>query len=90
MLIKLKQSDDRVQMRGERWKQKDGLSPNPKKMDSPPTLLQERGKPDSPPTPLQERGIVTTGKRGLSVLAIPEHPLSPPVSGGQSAVAVKL
>lgn len=32
-----------------------GLSPNPK-------------KPDSPLTPLQERGIVTTGKRGLSML----------------------
>jgi hypothetical protein len=45
----------RLQVRGERWKQKDGLSPNPKKMDS-------------PSTPLQERGIVTTGKRGLSVL----------------------
>ena len=33
---------------------------------------------DSPLTPLQERGIVTTGKRGLSVPAIAEHPLSPP------------
>ena len=30
----------RLQVRGERWKQKDGLSPNPKKMDSPPTPLQ--------------------------------------------------
>ena len=49
-------------------KQKDGFSLNPKKMDS-------------PLTPLQERGIVTTGKRGLSVLAIPEHPLSPPETG---------
>ena len=58
----------RVQVRGERWKQKDGLSPNPKKMDS-------------PLTPLQERGIDTTGKRGLSVLAITEHPLSPPGIG---------
>ena len=29
LLIKLKQSDDRVQVTGERWKQKDGLSPNP-------------------------------------------------------------
>ena len=58
----------RLQVRGERWKQKDGLSPNPKKMDSPPTLLQERG-------------IVTTGKRGLSIPEIAEHPLSPPETG---------
>ena len=36
---------------------------------------------DFPLTPLQEMGIVTTGKRGLSVLAIPEHPLSPPETG---------
>ena len=61
----------RLQVRGERWKQKDGLSPNPKKMDS-------------PPTPLQERGIVTTGERGLSVLAITEHPLSPPETGAST------
>ena len=48
------------------------------KTDSPLPPLQEREKPDSPLTPLQERGIVTTGKRGLSVPAIAEHPLSPP------------
>ena len=36
---------------------------------------------DSPLTPLQERGIVTTGKRGLGVLAMTEHPLSPPGTG---------
>ena len=46
------------------------------------TLPQPLYKPDSPLTPLQERGIVTTGKRGLSVPAIPEHPLSPPETGG--------
>ena len=46
----------------------------------------EKIKPetDSPLTPLQEMGIVTTGKRGLSVLAIPEHPLSPPPETGVS------
>ena len=38
-------------------------------------------KPDSPPTPLQERGVVTTGKRGLSVIEMTEHPLSPPGTG---------
>ena len=42
--------------------------------------LQVRGA-DSPPAPLQERGIVTTGKRGLSIPEIAEHPLSPPGTG---------
>ena len=41
-------------------------------------------KTDSPLTPLQERGIVTTGKRGLSVPAIAEHPLSPPETGAST------
>ena len=47
--------------------------------DSPPPTPQKAGL--SPNPSAREGGVVTTGKRGLSVIEMTEHPLSPPGTG---------